>query len=639
MKRRDALENWTSERSAELYGLRAWGGGYFDVSRDGEVVVKLRSPDRVVTVSLVDVASRLRDRGLGLPVLLRFGDILGAGISQLNETFRLAISEAGYRGEYRGAYPIKVNQQQGVLAEITRFGRPYHHGLEAGSKAELIAALGYMHDPEAYVICNGYKDEEFVDLALYGLKMGVQTILVVETPGELELILRESERLGVRPRIGVRVKLSTRAGGRWTDSCGDRSVFGLSTAQIVDVLDALGRRDMQDCLQMLHYHLGSQIPNIRDVRNGIAEAARFYVDLVKEGAGMGLLDIGGGLAVDYDGSHTNFASSRNYDLKEYCADVIEAVMGAADQGGVPHPTIISESGRAVVSQHSLLLVNVLAVSRCDSHGVPSSLPSDAPELLQRLMEVDSGLTVKNVQESYHDAVYYRDELRSSFLHGRITLRQRATAEQLFWNIAARVAGVVENMKYVPDELRRLVSALADIYYCNFSIFQSLPDSWAIDHLFPIMPIHRLRERPSRMGTLADITCDSDGKIEKFIDFRDVKHSLPLHEFRPEEDYLLGIFMVGAYQETLGDLHNLFGDTNVVSVEIGEDGELDYSTEVRGDTVGDVLSYVEYEPKALVAAFCGLAEAAVRAGRISASERCAIVDAYERGLRGYTYFES
>jgi len=639
VERRDVSENWTCEQSADLYGLRGWGGGYFDVSPAGEVSVNLRSDSHEIKASLVDVVAGLKDRGLALPVLLRLSDILGARISQLNETFREAIDEEGYKGEYRGAYPIKVNQQQEVVHEVAQFGRRYHHGLEAGSKAELIAALAYLEDPEAFIVCNGYKDEEFVDLALYGLKMGLQTILVLETPDELDLILHEAQRIGVRPRMGVRVKLSARGGGRWTNSGGDHSVFGLSTAQIVAVLDELGRRDMLDCLQMLHYHLGSQIPNIGDIRQAIAEASRFYADLVREGAPMGILDIGGGLAVDYDGSQTDFASSRNYDLKEYCADVIDGIRAVADEAGVPHPTIISESGRAVISYHSVLLVNVLDASRLDSAGGPEELPEGAPERLQDLLEVSQTLTPESLQERYHDAVYYRDQLRSSFLHGGITMRQRAMAERIFWNVAAQVAHRVRSMPHVPEELRGLNDALADIYYGNFSVFQSLPDAWAIEHLFPIMPIHRLTERPSRMGRIADITCDCDGRIDKFIGSQGVKRALPLHELRADEDYILGIFLVGAYQETLGDLHNLFGDTNVVSIRVDADGELEYSSEIHGDSVADVLSYVEYEPKALVDRVRKLAEKAVRAKRISPMERREILGAYEGGLRGYTYFES
>jgi arginine decarboxylase len=440
--------------------------------------------------------------------------------------------------------------------------------------------------------------------------------------------------------MGVRVKLSARAGGKWTDSGGDRSVFGLNTAQIIDVVDELRRRDMLDCLQMLHYHLGSQIPNIDHIRAAIAEAARIYVNLVKEGAAMGILDIGGGLAVDYDGSHTNFPSSSNYDVLEYGTDVIEGVMRVTDPAGVPHPVIISESGRALIAYHSVLLFNILDTARYSSHQLPALLDPKAPEPLRNLREVaDTAMTAKNLQECYHDAVFYRDELRTGFMHGGISLRERALGEQIFWHIVERAVREAKDLKYIPEELQKLETVLADIYYGNFSVFQSLPDSWAIGQLFPIMPIHRLDERPTRLATLSDITCDCDGKIDRFIDLHDVKEALPVHELRATEDYIMGAFLIGAYQETLGDLHNLFGDTNVVTVTCDEEGGFEFTHEIHGDAVQDVLSYVEYEPKDLVERFRELAESAVRAKRIAPQERRDILDAYSAGLRGYTYYEA
>ena len=632
------LERWTVENASELYGVRDWGAGYFDVSENGEVLVRPRNGGSPISISLMRIVADLKARGLGMPVLLRFGDILDSRVALINDRFQKAIQANGYQGAFRGVYPIKVNQQQQVAEEITRFGSKYHHGLEAGSKAELIAAVAYMHDPEAFLVCNGYKDEEFIDLALHAQKMGIQTIIVIEMPGELGLVLARAARLNVRPRIGVRLKLSTRAGGHWTESGGDRSVFGLNPAQVIDVVDTLRGCEMLDCLQMLHYHLGSQIPNIRNIRAGVSEAVRFYVDLAREGAAMSILDIGGGLAVDYDGSHTNFPSSSNYTIDEYCADIIEQVMAATDKAGVPHPTIISESGRATVTYYSVLLFNVLDVSRLESHGLPEKLPENAQELLVNLFEINATLTTKNLQECYHDAVFYRDEVRDRFLHGAMTLRERATAEQIFWHIMARVAHEMEERKYVPDEFEGLESLLADVYYCNFSVFQSLPDTWAIQQLFPIMPIHRLNEPPTRRATLSDITCDCDGKIDKFIDLHDVKSTLPLHAVKEEEDYYLGVFLVGAYQETLGDLHNLFGDTNVISIRVTDDGEILYDREIHGDTVADVLAYVEYDPKEMLDRVRRLAEQGVRSGKLSVQERREIVEVYEAGLRGYTYFE-
>ncbi len=637
----DSLERWTVDQAVELYGIRTWGSGYFDISPDGVVLARLPGPNgESVNVRFTDVVEGLHARGMMLPVVLRFMGILGDRIRLLNETFQRAIDSLSYKGVYRGVFPIKVNQQQQVIEEVVRQGHTWHHGLEAGSKAELIAALAYLHDPEAYIVCNGYKDEEFIRLALSAQKMGLHPILVLEMPGELELILSVAAEMAIRPCFGVRVKLSARAGGRWTESGGDRSVFGLNTAQLIDVVDELRRRDMLDCLQMLHYHLGSQIPNIDHIRSAIAEAARIYVGLVHEGAAMGILDIGGGLAVDYDGSHTNFPSSSNYDVFEYCTDIIEGVMRIADPAGVAHPVIISESGRALIAYHSVLLFNILDTARYSSHRPPEALEPGAPESLRSLKEVaDVIMTAKNIQECYHDAVYYRDELRTGFQHGAITLRERALGEQIFWDIVEKAVRHARDLKYIPEELQKLETVLADIYYGNFSVFQSLPDSWAIGQLFPIMPIHRLNEQPTRLATLSDITCDCDGKIDRFIDLHDVKEALPVHELRANEDYIMGAFLVGAYQETLGDLHNLFGDTNVVTVTCDAEGGIEFTHEIHGDSVADVLTYVEYDPKEMVDRFRELAENAVRTKLIAPNERRDILDAYSAGLRGYTYYEA
>ena len=635
----ETLTRWTVEKSLDTYGVRNWGGGYFDVSPKGDVVVRPHGIRQATEISMMDIVAGLNDRGFAMPVLLRFGNILADRIRMLHESFQKAMQEAGYKGSYRGVYPIKVNQQQQVLEEIVHYGRPFHHGLECGSKAELIAALAYMHDPDAYVVCNGYKDEEFIDLALYAQKMGIQTILVVEMPGEVNLILERAERMNMRPRLGIRAKLATRAEGHWTESGGDRSMFGLNASHVIDIVDLLRTREMLDCLHMLHFHLGSQIPNIRNIRAAVSEGCRFYVNLVQEGAKMGIINVGGGLAVDYDGSHTNFASSSNYTVDEYAADVVEVIMQLADQADVPHPTIVSESGRATVAHHSVLLFNILDVSRFESHGLPESLPEGACDALQNLMHANQSLNAKNVQECYHDAVYYRDEIRSAFDHGTVTLRERALAERIFWHVINRVANEIQGRKYIPDELTGLSAAIADVYHGNFSVFQSLPDSWAIEQLFPVMPIHRLQEAPTRQATLADITCDCDGKINRFIDLHDVRNTLPLHRLLEREDYYMGVFLVGAYQETLGDLHNLLGDTHVVSVHVDEEGQIEYAREIPGDTVADVLSYVEYRPSDLVDRMRKHAERAVRSGAITPQERREIMAAYDAGLRGYTYFES
>ncbi len=636
----NSLERWRIENAVDLYHVKDWGAGYFDVDEDGTVVVTPQREKKQMRVSLMDIVSGLMDRGHQLPVLIRIENILDSQIREVHQSFRRAIKRFGYQGSFRGVFPIKVNQQQQVIDAITRFGSQFHHGLEAGSKAELIAALSMLQDREACLICNGYKDREFVDLGLYACQMGFKCFFVLEMPSELELILERSEALGIPPLVGIRIKLSIQAGGHWTESGGDRSIFGLNISQVLDAVDLLKKHDMLDRLQLLHYHLGSQIPNIRDIRTAVFEACRVYAGLVKEGAAMQYLDIGGGLAVDYDGSHTNFTNSRNYNLDEYCADVIEAVMEALGEDDIAHPTLITESGRATVAYYSVLLFNILDVARMEMEegDLPEALPEDMPEPILNLMEALRTLTLKNVQECFNDALYYRDQLRQLFRMGELSLRDRALAEKIFWHIVNRIAQHIPRLKYVPKDLQAIDMALADTYYGNFSVFQSLPDSWAIGHLFPVMPIHRLNEMPTRQAIVADITCDCDGKIDRFIDPHGLRHTLPLHELRDGEDYILGVFLVGAYQETLGDLHNLLGDTNVVSVRIGEDGDFSFVRELDGDSVADVLSYVEYNPKAMTERFRSAAEQAVREGRISAQQRRAIMKTFEDGIWGYTYFQ-
>jgi len=638
IKKAGSLERWTIENSVDLYGIRNWGGGYFDISEKGEITINPKGNDPANAVSMMDIISGIKERGFGMPILLRLGDILQSQISLLHESFKATIESLGYKGDYRGVSPIKVNQQQQVVEEVTHFGSRYHHGLEAGSKAELIAAISLLKDTEACLICNGYKDKEFIDLGLYARKMGFKCFFVIEMPSELPLILERAEKLKISPLIGLRIKLSSRAGGHWTESGGDRSIFGLSMTQVIETVDYLKENKMIDCLQLLHYHLGSQIPNIRDIRFAVVEACRVYAGLVDEGAPMGYLDLGGGLAVDYDGSHTNFTSSRNYTLDEYCADIIEVIMGTLDDRDIAHPTIITESGRAMVAYYSVLLFNIIDVSCFETSPIPKKLPEETHEMIGNLVDVLKSLTIKNMQECYNDALYYRDEIRQLFKHGNISLRERAMGENIFWHVLKKIAADLEKLKKIPPELEGIENALADIYYGNFSVFQSLPDSWAIDHLFPIMPVHRLNEAPKKNAILADITCDCDGKIDKFIDIHDVKNSLPLHALKPDEDYYLGVFLVGAYQETLGDLHNLLGDTNIVSIEIRKDGDFKFIREIEGDSVEDVLSYVEYDTKAIVVNFRETAEKAVRRGLITPNERQKIMKAFQAGLRGYTYFE-
>ncbi len=641
---RNKTPDWSIEESAATYGIREWGNNYFDVSTKGEVVVHLRDGNKTKPVSIPDIVRGMKERGMKLPVLIRFGDLLRGRIEELNEGFGTAIREANYRGKYRGVYPIKVNQQQEVIEEVTKYGRKYHYGLEAGSKPELIAALAYMQDPEAYIVCNGYKDEEFIDLALYARKMGIQVLMVLEMPSELDLILERSKKLGIEPALGVRIRLATESAGHWSESGGEKSVFGLNISQVMAAVDKLRACGMLHCLRMLHYHQGSQIPSIRAIRNAAVEGARVYVGLVQEGAKMGILDLGGGLAISYDGLKNSSGGSSDYGTKEYCADVIEAISEVTDEAGIDHPDIITESGRAVVAYYSVLVINVLDINRYEASGI-KRLPAKSPALLKNLFELrgkalgnGANPTREYIQEIYNDAVYYREKIRSEFHSGKISLRQRSIGEELYWEILTWVSAKMQESGFDSERMDRLEAVKTDYYYGNFSVFQSLPDSWAIDQLFPVMPIHRLAEKPTRPVVLSDITCDSDGKIDRFIHSKDIHHTLPLHDIKIEDEYMLGIFLVGAYQETLGDLHNLLGDTNVVSVRL-ENGRLKYTRELEGDTVSEVLSYVEYEPKELIRRFRVLAEEAVVKKHISARERFEIMEAYEGGLRGYTYFES
>lgn len=638
MNNNQLLGRWTKSKSEELYNIKNWSAKYFSVNNSGEVTVNPFRRDDKSAVSLIKIISDLKKRGTHMPVLLRFENILDSQITFINKTFNDAMKRLNYKGEYRGVYPIKVNQQQQVVEEVAKFGERYNHGLEVGSKAELIAALSVMKNKEAAIVCNGYKDSEFIELGLYATKMGFKCFFVIEMPGELDIILKHAETIGVKPNIGVRIKLSTTAGGHWSESSGDRSIFGLNMTQLIKIVDKMKKLDKLCCLKLLHYHLGSQVPNIRDIRSAVLEAARVYAELKNEGAPMGYLDLGGGLAVDYDGSQSNYANSRNYTVDEYCADVVEAVMNVLDKAEIDHPTIITESGRSLVAYYSVLIFNVLGVQQFEKYAVPKELNENTNETILNLYEASKNITPKNIQECYNDALYYRDQLRDMFKHGKISLRERAMSEKIFWNIINDVAKIKQQVRFAPNELENLETAIADIYYCNFSLFQSIPDSWAIDQLFPIMPLQRLDEAPNKSAVIADITCDCDGKIDQFVDLHDIKKTLPVHKVNDDEDYYIGVFLVGAYQETLGDLHNLFGDTNVVSIKIDENGEYTLTNEIQGDSVSDVLSYVEYDTKEMRRSFKKMTETAVKEGNISASEHREIIDAFVNGLSGYTYYE-
>jgi len=629
--------DWTIDRAADLYGVREWGGGLFDVGDTGELQVLVNNGVKQ-PVPLLDIADGLQQRDLAMPVLLRIQNHLDAAITQINESFAKAIEATQYQGVYRGVFPIKVNQQSNIIEEIARFGERYHHGLEAGSKAELLVAMAMLRDRESLIVCNGYKDEEFIDLGLRARQLGMKCFFVVETQEEMALIIERSQQLGVEPMIGARLKLGTKVDGHWSEDSGDRSLFGLNTQQLIEAVDLLKEANMLHCLRLIHFHLGSQIPNIQNIRAGIREACRYYIDLVQEGAPLGYLDIGGGLAVDYDGSRGGSQNSRNYSLQEYCVDVVEAIQESLDPEEIAHPTIVSESGRATVAYTSVLLFNILTVSHFEPGELPDNLPEDTADEVKNLASLVNGITTKNIQECHNDAVYYLESLRMQFKRGEINLRMRSVGEKYYLAVLQQIVKLLPQLDRVPLELENLPERLADIYYGNFSVFQSLPDFWAIGQTFPVMPIHRLNEEPSRQAIIGDLTCDCDGKIDRFAHPEGEHTTLMLHPVKRDEEYFLAVFLVGAYQETLGDLHNLFGDTNVASVRINANGSFDFVHELQGDTIADVLSYVEYDPNDLYRRFRDTAETAVRERRISVAERQQMLGAFSESLRGYTYFE-
>lgn len=632
----DLMDKWKLQDAVETYGVRRWGKGYFGINRQGHVTVHPdKKPDRAI--DLKELVDQLIERGIQTPLLLRFTDILRHRVGEIADAFHSAIREYDFSGGYCCVYPIKVNQQRHVVEEILDFGKPFSFGLEAGSKPELLAVLALTNGGETPIICNGFKDDEFIRMAMLARKMGKQIIPVVEKFTELELIVKHAEELNVRPVIGVRVKLASRGAGRWRGSAGYRSKFGLTLTEVLEAVEYLKQRDMADCLQLLHFHLGSQITNIRKVKDALTEAARVYVELTRCGAGLKFLDVGGGLGIDYDGSQTDFESSVNYTLQEYANDVVFRVKSVCDEAGVAHPTIVSESGRAVVAYHSVLVFDVLGTSNFDQCTAPDELPEDAPQPLQDLFAVHRDLSKKNCVEGYHDAVQAMDESLSLFNLGHLSVELRAMAERLFWAVGRKLQRVVRDMDYVPEELNGLEALLSDTYFCNFSIFQSMPDSWAIKQLFPLMPIHRLQEPPTRRAVLGDITCDSDGKVDQFIDLRDVRNTLQLHPYTGEP-YYLGTFLLGAYQEILGDLHNLFGDTNAVHVSLDDDETVNIDTIIKGDTVREVLHYVQYSADELSAKMRKDVERAVKAGRIGVGESRQLLRFYDNGLEGYTYLE-
>ncbi len=635
---------WTVDDSADLYNLRGWGKGFFDVNKKGHVVVRpTKEPSR--EIDLLEVVQGLRDRGLRTPVLLHFSDLLQRRLLEMREAFEQAIKDNAYRGRYVAVYPIKVNQQRRVVEEIREYGKGYGYGLEVGSKPELLAVMGMTTEtPDRLIICNGFKEDRYIEFVTLAAKLGRTIIPVIENLTELRLIIKQAEQYGIRPRIGVRVNLSTPGAGRWRHSSGIKAKFGLSLSEVLEVLEFLRGRGMQDCLQLLHCHMGSQIHDIRQVNSGVNELARIYVELAKMGAGMRYLDVGGGMGIDYDGSQTNFEFSTNYTITEYASNVIYKIMSVCDEEGVEHPTIVTESGRAMVAQQSVLIFDVLGANRLDRFQVPASLEqvyptgTEIPRPILDLWDAYSTVSERRLLECYHDALQARDETLSLFSVGYMTLEDRALVERLFWATCAKIRDKCREMPSIPEELQDLESSVSDTYFCNLSIFQSLPDIWAINQLFPILPVHRLDEKPVRKATLADLTCDSDGKIDRFVDDHDIKKTIELHELREGEEYYLGAFLVGAYQETLGDLHNLFGDTHVAHIRLDENNQWWIDEIVEGDTVREVLHYVQYDAARLAVDVRKEVERAVRAKQMTVSESQALVKAYEAGLSGYTYLE-
>jgi arginine decarboxylase len=626
-------EPWSIERSAELYQIQGWGDPYFAINDAGHVVVR-PDPQRDATIDLHTLVNDLEARGLELPLLVRFADIVDDRVRLINECFQRAMEAYAYDGAYRGVYPVKVNQQRHLIEEVVAYGRRWHFGLEAGSKAELLIALAMSEGSDGLIVCNGYKDSKYIETALIAQRFGKTVVLVLERAEELDLVLEASDRLGIPPVLGVRARLAARGVGRWADSTGERAKFGLTSIEIVDVVDRLAARGMLGALQLLHFHIGSQISSISPVKNAMREAAQFYVELARTGADMKYLDVGGGLAVDYDGSRTDFHASMNYGVQEYANDVVSAIQDACERAGLPSPTIVSESGRAVAAYQSVLVFEVLGSTE-HRLAEPAAPAEDEHALMHMLYETYRGVQPKNVQESWHDTSQAREEAENLFQYGVLSLRQRAAVERLVIACGRKILQTAHRLGELPEDLKPLERFLSVIYYCNFSVFQSAPDTWAIDQLFPVLPIHRLDEEPTYQARLGDLTCDSDGMVDHFIDPEDVKEVLPVHELEEEEPYRLGMFLVGAYQEILGDLHNLFGDTNAVHVRVTDQG-YEVSHVIKGDQMADVLRYVQYDPQGMAERVRRQAERALAAGQMTLPQMRTLMEHYEESLRSYTY---
>ena len=630
------MKKWTIEDSNELYNMSGWGTSYFGINEKGDVYVTPCKDD--TQIDLHDVMDELSLRDITPPVLLRFPDILDNRIEKTWSCFKKASDEYGFTGENFIIYPIKVNQMQPVVEEIISHGRKFNLGLEAGSKPELHAVIAVQCQSDSLIICNGYKDQSYIELALLAQKMGKRIFIVVEKLNELEIIAKAAKKLNVRPNLGIRIKLASSGSGKWVESGGDASKFGLTSSELLKALEILEKKEMKDCLRLIHFHIGSQITKIRRIQTALREASQFYIQLHKMGYNVDFVDCGGGLGVDYDGTRSpNSESSVNYSIQEYVNDCIYTFVEAANRNGIQHPNIITESGRSLSAHHSVLVIDVLETASLPEMDDEFEPGEASHPLVKDLYDIWDNLNPRTMLEDWHDAEQIRDEALDLFSHGIVDLQTRAEIERMYWSVCREINSLAKSLKHTPEELKNLDKILADKYFCNFSLFQSLPDAWAVDQLFPIVPLQRLNERPTRSATLQDITCDSDGKITNFVTNRNISHILPVHTLRKNEPYYLGVFLVGAYQEILGDMHNLFGDTNAAHITV-KDGRYHIDQIFDGETVEEVLNYVQYNPKKLVRQLEVWVTKSVKQGKISLEEGKEFLSNYRSGLYGYTYLE-
>lgn len=630
-------KKWTTEDSAKLYNINNWGNGYFRINNNGNVSVTPMGAEGP-SVDLFELTQDLQERGIRVPIMVRFPDIIRARVELLYNCFQKAFADHNYKGQYRGVFPIKVNQQKHLVEELVYFGRDLGLGLECGSKPELLAVLALMDTPNALIVCNGFKDYEYIETAILSQKLGRNTIIVVDRREELPMIITAAKKFNTRAKIGFRAKLNTQGAGKWVDSSGARSKFGLTATEIVEGIDLLRKENMLDCLELLHYHIGSQVPTIQCVKSSLKEAARFYTEIYNMGAQLKYIDVGGGLGVDYDGTGSS-DSSINYSEQEYANDVVSVLQTLCDEKGIPHPSIVTESGRSLVAHHSILIFNVLGVNNLYRNDPPRLTTKQDPSVMHDLQYIYEKVNRDNLNECYNDLTQARSEILSLFTYGVLNLEQRAWCESMYFTIATKMISLCKVTPDSEDIHSTLSEELCDTYFCNFSVFQSVPDSWAVGQLFPVMPVHRLKEEPEREATLADLTCDSDGKIEKFIDPEtgESKKTLRLHQKEETQQYYLGVFLTGAYQEILGDLHNLFGDTDAVHISLTEAGyTIDHY--VPGDTVTEVLSYVQFGRNEMVDSVRQATEVGIQSGKITKQEAKLLVKHYEEGLSGYTYLE-